>query len=67
MLRAALSSFTDFIEEARGYVGDLRDVVEMVVERSGLIEELQALLTPMRLTAGQGTSGSSSVSHRSSR
>ena len=43
--RAALSSFTDFIEEARGYVGDLRDVVEMVVERSGLIEELQAAHT----------------------
>lgn len=39
--RKALESFLYLIEEARGYKGALYDVVDMIIERSGLIAALE--------------------------
>ena len=39
---SAIGAFIDIIDDARTYAGDLRDVVEMIVEKSGLIVALQA-------------------------
>ena len=33
--------FTKFIEEAQNYSGELKDVVEMIIDRSGMIKELE--------------------------
>lgn len=41
-LRSALTAFSSLFKEARAYEGDLRDVVEMIVARSGLIEALES-------------------------
>ena len=38
----AILPFVMFIEEASKFSGELRDIVEMIVERSGMIEELRA-------------------------
>ncbi|MDR0346947.1 MAG: UvrD-helicase domain-containing protein [Coriobacteriales bacterium] len=38
----ALAHFTQLIKEARLYSGELRNIVEMVVSKSGLIDALQA-------------------------
>ena len=40
--RRALASFVQLVDEAAGYAGSLPDVVEMVVERSGLVAALTA-------------------------
>ncbi len=40
--RKALGAFINLIEEARSYSGDLRKVIEAVIDNSGLIAELQA-------------------------
>ena len=40
--RTALGSFVSLIEEARSYGGDLRKVIEAVIDKSGLIAALQA-------------------------
>ena len=40
--RGALASFVALVDEARTYEGDLHDVVELIVERSGLVSALQA-------------------------
>jgi DNA helicase-2/ATP-dependent DNA helicase PcrA len=40
--RDALARFVQLIKDARGYDGDLRDIVEMVIARSGLIEYLES-------------------------
>jgi DNA helicase-2/ATP-dependent DNA helicase PcrA len=40
--RAALGSFAQMLSELRAIDGDLRDLVEMAVERSGLIRALEA-------------------------
>jgi DNA helicase-2/ATP-dependent DNA helicase PcrA len=40
--RATLRSFIELLDELRSMAGDLRDVVEMVVERAGLIAALEA-------------------------
>ncbi len=40
--RASLATFVNLIEEARGFSGDLRRVIEAVIDGSGLIAELQA-------------------------
>jgi DNA helicase-2/ATP-dependent DNA helicase PcrA len=37
-----LARFVQFIRDARHYSGDLRNIVEMIVERSGLIAALEA-------------------------
>ncbi|MGN0037923.1 MAG: ATP-dependent helicase [Coriobacteriales bacterium] len=43
--RKALESFVKVIDEARSYSGPLDKVVEMIIERSGLIPALQAMRT----------------------
>ena len=43
--RKALESFITVIDEARSYSGPLDKVVEMIIERSGLIPALQAMRT----------------------
>ncbi|MGN0072495.1 MAG: ATP-dependent helicase [Coriobacteriales bacterium] len=43
--RKALESFVKVIDEARSYAGPLDKVVEMIIERSGLIPALQAMRT----------------------
>lgn len=40
--RTALGAFVSLIEEARSYGGDLRKVIEAVIDKSGLIAALQA-------------------------
>jgi DNA helicase-2/ATP-dependent DNA helicase PcrA len=40
--REALSRFIQLIKDARHYNGELRDIVEMIVAKSGLIEALEA-------------------------
>ena len=40
--RKALQEFADIFIEARGYEGDLRRVIEAVIDRSGLVEALRA-------------------------
>lgn len=40
--RTALAQFIQVINDARAYRGDLRDIVEMIVEKSGLIAYLEA-------------------------
>jgi len=40
--RIALRGFADTLDELRALHGDLRDLVEMVIERSGLIDALEA-------------------------
>ncbi|MDR1421591.1 MAG: UvrD-helicase domain-containing protein [Coriobacteriales bacterium] len=40
--RDELARFCQLIKDARGYRGDLRSIVEMLVERSGLIAALEA-------------------------
>ena len=40
--RRSLASFVQLVDEVAGYAGSLPDVVEMVVERSGLVAALQA-------------------------
>ena len=40
--RTALGSFVGLIEEARSYGGDLRRVIEAIIDKSGLIAALQA-------------------------
>ena len=40
--RAAISGFIALVDEMRSLEGDLRDVVEMIVSKSGLIEALEA-------------------------
>ncbi|MBP3885551.1 MAG: UvrD-helicase domain-containing protein, partial [Olsenella sp.] len=40
--RSALASFTSTIEAARHFSGDLADVVEMIVDRTGLIQALES-------------------------
>jgi len=40
--RVALSGFAALLDELRAMHGDLRDLVEMIVSRSGLIEALEA-------------------------
>ena len=40
--RTALGAFVSLIEEARSYGGDLRKVIEAVIDKSGLIVALQA-------------------------
>ena len=42
----ALAAFDAMIEEVRAYNGSLRDVVEMIVEKTGLIQDLEAQRTP---------------------
>jgi DNA helicase-2/ATP-dependent DNA helicase PcrA len=44
--RTALAAWTSLILEARTYNGELADVVEMIVERAGLIGALEAEMTP---------------------
>lgn len=39
--KQALAEFVQLIKEATAYEGDLRDVVEMIVEKSGLVEALR--------------------------
>jgi DNA helicase-2/ATP-dependent DNA helicase PcrA len=41
-VRSALASFSSVIEAGRTYTGDLSDVVEAIVEGSGLIQALEA-------------------------
>ena len=41
-LRSALAAFSSLFKEARTYGGDLRDIVETIVSKSGLIEALEA-------------------------
>ncbi|MDR3036878.1 MAG: UvrD-helicase domain-containing protein [Coriobacteriales bacterium] len=38
----AMAQFVQMIREARGYTGELRNIVEMLVAKSGLIDALQA-------------------------
>ena len=40
--KRALSSFVELVDEASRYAGDLEDVVDMIVERSGLVTALEA-------------------------
>jgi len=40
--RTALGKFYALIADARGFQGSLRDVVELIVDRSGLVEALEA-------------------------
>ncbi len=40
--RSGLAQFTGAVEVARHYSGDLGDVVQMIVERSGLVKALEA-------------------------
>ena len=40
--RNAIASFLQLVKEARDYQGDLRRVVETIVDKSGLLEELRA-------------------------
>ena len=40
--RRALAEFVQVVKEAAAYAGDLRKIVEMIVEKAGLIEALQA-------------------------
>ncbi len=40
--RKALSGFVSLIEEAASFGGDLRQVIEAVIDRSGLVHELEA-------------------------
>lgn len=40
--RSALSDFVTLLQEAQGWSGELRRVVEMIIERSGLIAALRA-------------------------
>ena len=40
--RKALREFADIFKEARGYEGDLRRVIEAVIDKSGLVEALRA-------------------------
>ncbi len=42
LTRKAVGEFIQLINDARSYAGDLRDVVEMIIERAGLIEALSA-------------------------
>lgn len=39
--RRALSSFVELVDETSRYAGDLEDVVDMIVERSGLVTALE--------------------------
>ena len=39
--RTAVGSFVSLIDEARAYTGDLRKVIEAVIDRTGLIEALE--------------------------
>lgn len=43
--KRALAEFVQMIKDAQGYEGDLRKVVEMIVEKSGLIDALRAEAT----------------------
>lgn len=40
--RTALAKFDQVISDARHYTGELRDVVEMIIEKSGLVDALEA-------------------------
>ncbi len=40
--RKALASFVELVEKAATYEGELRDVVEMIIDKSGLIAALEA-------------------------
>jgi DNA helicase-2/ATP-dependent DNA helicase PcrA len=40
--RSAIAGFVELIDELRSMEGDLRDTIEMIVARSGLIEALEA-------------------------
>ncbi len=41
----ALNSFIDLIDEARDFEGNLEDIVRLIVDRSGLVDALQAQRT----------------------
>lgn len=43
--RRAIGEFCSIIREAQGYEGDLRNVVEMIVDKAGLIEAYRAMRT----------------------
>ena len=45
-VRNALAAWTSAVEEARHYEGELSRVVELIVERSGLVAALEAERTP---------------------
>jgi DNA helicase-2/ATP-dependent DNA helicase PcrA len=45
-VRNSLADFTSAIMEARRYEGELGNVVDMIVERSGLVKALQSEMTP---------------------
>ena len=40
--RRALGEFVQVVKDASGYTGDLRKVIEMIVDKAGLIDALQA-------------------------
>ncbi len=44
--RNGLAEFDSLIRTARAYTGSMRDVVEMIVDRSGLVEDLRSRRTP---------------------
>ncbi len=51
--RQALGAWTSAIEEARRYTGELARVVEMIISKSGMLEELENANTPQSLARAE--------------
>ncbi len=52
-VREALGAWTSAIEEARRYTGELSRVVEMIIAKSGMLEELENTGTPQALARAE--------------
>ncbi len=51
--RESLGAWTSAIEEARRYTGELARVVEMIISKSGMLEELEHANTPQALARAE--------------